>query len=114
GGRLPVIGRREILDYYHGNLDKYEHPARAQFQLLMVTFKGPGKDRATAERTLDAALAALEKGAAFADVAKQYSDGPNADRGGQWDWLKPGEFADRNVDRALFELPVGQVSQVFE
>jgi parvulin-like peptidyl-prolyl isomerase len=113
GALTPVIGRQEILDYYDANLKKYEHPARAQFQLLAINYGGKvSKDDAKAK--LRQALDALDAGQDFATVAKQFSEGPRADRGGQWDWLKPGEFADPNVDRALFELPVGQVSNVFE
>ena len=113
GGQIPVIGRRELLEYYYDHADKYEHPARVQFQLLMVSFqKNGGPDGA--RQKLDAALAELDRGEAFPDVAQRYSDGPNADRGGQWDWLKPGEFADRQVDSALFELPVGEPSGVFQ
>lgn len=113
GARTPVIGRQEILAYYNANLDKFEHPARAQFQLLQVNFGGKvSKDDAKAK--LRQALDALDAGQDFSEVAKRFSEGPRADRGGQWDWLKPGEFADPNVDAALFELPVGQVSGVFE
>ncbi len=113
GSRTPVIGRQEILAYYNANISKFEHPARAQFQLLQVNFGGKvSKDNAKAK--LRQALDALDAGEAFPEVAKRFSDGPQAARGGQWDWLKPGEFVDPNVDAALFELPVGEVSRVFE
>lgn len=110
GDQTPVVGRQEILEYYNANRVKYEHPARARFQLIEIT--KPGKPDARAK--LDSALAELERGEAFPTVAQRYSEGPRADRGGQWDWLKPGEYADKQVDQALFELPVGQVSPLFE
>lgn len=110
GEQAPVVGRHEILEYYNVNRSKYEHPARARFQLIEITKTGKPDARAK----LDLALAELERGEAFPTVAQRYSQGPQADRGGQWDWLKPGEYADKQVDRALFELPVGQVSQLFE
>jgi parvulin-like peptidyl-prolyl isomerase len=113
GALTPVIGRQEILDYYETNIKKYEHPARAQFQLLLINY-GNGVSQDDAKAKLHQALDALDAGEAFPNVAKRFSEGPQAARGGQWDWLKPGEFADPNVDRALFELPVGQVSNVFE
>ncbi|MBA3315553.1 MAG: peptidyl-prolyl cis-trans isomerase [Planctomycetota bacterium] len=113
GSRVPIIGRHEILEYYNANIANYEHPARAQFQLLSVSFDGK-RDKAAARATLDEALAALAAGEPFPDVAKKFSDGPQASRGGQWDWLKPGEYADANVDQALFTLPIGEPSGVFE
>lgn len=113
GARMPLIGRNEILAYYNANLDKYEHSARAQFQLLKINYGGTVTKQA-AQAKLDEALNALASGEPFPDVAKRYSEDPQARRGGQWDWLKPGEFADANIDKALFTLPVGQVSPVFE
>jgi parvulin-like peptidyl-prolyl isomerase len=113
GDRVPVIGRHEILEYYNAHPEKYEHAARAQFQLLSVSFDGK-RDKQAARERMNEALDALDQGVPFPDVAKKFSDDPQASRGGQWGWLKPGEFADPNVDRALFALPVGQPSQVFE
>ncbi|HEX6986041.1 MAG TPA: peptidyl-prolyl cis-trans isomerase [Planctomycetaceae bacterium] len=113
GERTPVIGRQEIVEYYTANVAKYEHTARARFQLLMATFAGNGgKEQARAK--IDAALAELDRGEAFGDVVMRHSDGPQAKKGGQHDWFKPGEFNSPEVDRALFELPVGQVSPVYE
>lgn len=109
GDQMPVVGRQEILEYYNANRAKYEHSARARFQLIEIS-----KSDGDAQAKLDAALAELSRGESFPTVAQQHSDGAQADRGGQWDWLRPGDFADANVDRALFELPVGQVSEVFE
>lgn len=113
GETNPVFGRKDVLDYYEANHAKYEHPARARFQLLMVsTAANGGKEQARAK--LDAALAEVRRGDPFPDVAKRHSDGPRAAQGGQHDWYKPGDFAAKAVDRALFELPVGQVSEAFE
>jgi len=109
----PVFGRQDVVDYYNANAAKYEHPARARFQLLMVSFaKNGGKEQARAK--LDEALAELGRGEPFPDVAERHSDHATAKKGGQHDWYKPGDFSVKAVDDALFSLPVDRVSEVFE
>ena len=113
GGKAKVFGRPEILEYYQEHQDEFTREARARFQLLEISFKkhgGPEKARAR----LDEALADLEAGTSFAAVCEQYSDDAQADRGGQWDWLKPGEFANDDVNTAIFSLPIETTSDVIE
>jgi parvulin-like peptidyl-prolyl isomerase len=79
----------------------------------MVSFaKHGGREKARAK--LDEALAELGRGDPFPDVAKRHSDHPSAKKGGQHDWYKPGDFGAKEVDQALFDLPVDQVSEAFE
>ena len=113
GGKTKVFGRPEILEYYQEHQDEFAHEARARFQLLEVSFKKHG-GRDAARTRLDEALADLEAGTSFATVCEQYSDDAQADRGGQWDWLKPGEFANNDVNEAIFSLPIETTSDVIE
>ena len=55
--------------------------------------------------------AALATGRAFSDVAAEYSRGPNAKRGGEVGVVAPGDLFDPNLDRAVFALSLGEVSQ---
>ncbi len=113
GERTPVIGRQDIVDYYEANAARYEHSAQARFQLLMTTSAANGgKDGARAK--METAYAELARGDAFGDVAMRHSDHPTAAKGGQHDWYKPGDFNSKAVDRALFELPVGEFSPIYE
>ena len=47
-------------------------------------------------------------------MAEKYSDGPRAEKKGQWGWTGRGSLAESDVEEALFQLPIGQTSQVFE
>jgi parvulin-like peptidyl-prolyl isomerase len=60
------------------------------------------------------AIDSLRNGTEFGAVATQFSDGPKRDTGGNWDWTKQGSLADEKVERALFEIPVGKISQPLE
>jgi parvulin-like peptidyl-prolyl isomerase len=52
-------------------------------------------------------------GADFSAIAKQYSDGPEAEEGGEVGWVSRSQLADDIVDK-VFELAVGQVSEPLE
>jgi parvulin-like peptidyl-prolyl isomerase len=52
-------------------------------------------------------------GADFATLARNYSDGSEAGKGGDKGWIAPG-LMDARLLRAIYETPVGQISQVVE
>jgi parvulin-like peptidyl-prolyl isomerase len=53
-------------------------------------------------------------GAAFAEVAKNGSQGPTAADGGAYPWTTKGSLKFKEIDQALFELPERQLSQIIE
>lgn len=107
------IGRPDMLAYYQQHRDDYLQLAEVRWQQILIDKRKHGDSGA--EARLQEIVAALRptRGANFSEVAKKFSDGPNATAGGEWDWTKKGSLADRRVDEALFELPLGQPSQVF-
>ena len=103
-----VIGRRELLQYYEKHLADYAIPAKVRWQEIQVSFdKHGGKDDAS--RETDRIIARLKAGDDFAELAKKHSDGLTAPKGGYWDWTQSGSLSDERLDRALFEIPIGQV-----
>jgi parvulin-like peptidyl-prolyl isomerase len=55
----------------------------------------------------------LVGGADFATIARNYSEGNEAGKGGDRGWIGPG-LLDARLIRAIYETPVGQISQVVE
>ena len=53
-------------------------------------------------------------GRPLAEVAKAQSDGLTAGNGGQRDWTTKGSLVAEELDRALFGLPIGQLSPILE
>jgi hypothetical protein len=111
----------EIHDYYEANLTKYDFPAQARWEELMIRknrFKNPSEAYAAAARLGNEVL---QRGASqdpkqpiFSEVAKAKSDGFNAKDGGIYDWTSKGARKDKSIDDALFSLPVGQMSPILE
>ena len=107
------ITHDDMLDYYREHQKDYEHPGRARWEQLTVRFSGhPNKGEAFA------ALARMGNevldGRLFGDVAKEYSEGTTARDGGARDWTTQGSLRSKELDRAIFALPVGKLSQVIE
>jgi hypothetical protein len=113
GGPEPSITRKELLDEYERRKSEYTQPAQAQWQQLWISYAGHG-GRQQALAALDRAVAELRQGKSFDEVARTYSNGVMAKNGGHWDWTQRGSLADAEVDRLLFELPVGEISHVIE
>ena len=106
-------GRPELLAYYEANKEKYFEPSEAKWRQIVVDVaKQGGKDQAEARLNEIIEFMRPSRGANFAEAAKKFSDGPNAAEGGAWSWTTKGSLADSQVDEAIFELPVGQPSQV--
>lgn len=106
------IGRRELYEYYQNHEKDYSFPETVKWQQFIVYFnKHGGKEKSY--KTVQKALDKLEAGAEFAEVVLKHSDGANKESGGAWDWMQRGSLEDEAVEQALFELPIGKVSDVF-
>jgi parvulin-like peptidyl-prolyl isomerase len=96
---------------------KLKSSERAQLQYILFRVDPD----ATAERR-DAVLmqakqvkAELDKGANFADMARQHSDDATSGRnGGEAGFVARGEIQDQSLDDAIFALPVGGISDVLK
>jgi parvulin-like peptidyl-prolyl isomerase len=109
----PTPSRVELLEYYQEIKDReYSHPARVRWQQIEISYT-PNGGKAGALEILKQAVAELRDGADFADVAKKYSNGPGAAQGGYWDWMPTGSLANQEIEKALFSMPIGRLSDVF-
>ena len=101
----------DVVAYYQKHLDEFTTPARAEWEELMVRYsKHPTKVAA-----FEAVARMGNKvcgGVPLAEVAKAESDGLTAAEGGRWPWTSKNALTCRQIDEALFNLPVGQLSPI--
>jgi len=101
----------EVRDYYLAHLD--EMPAEPD-SLTIANILVPVQPSVDVRQRIQAKVAeiqaALETGRSFADVAREYSEGPNAKRGGEVGVVAPGDLFDPNLDRAVFALSIAEIS----
>lgn len=107
------LSRQELMEWYEQNKAQYAIEAAVKWQQIRINVK-PDGGREAAFARMKQAIDALRNGTEFGAVAKQFSDGPKRDTGGIWDWTKQGSLADEMVERALFEIPAGKISQPLE
>lgn len=104
------FSRQDLLNWYEENKSQYLIEAASRWQQIRINQERDGGRQAAFE-VMQQAIDALRNGTEFGKVAKQFSDGPKSDDGGVWDWTKQGSLADELIERALFEVPVGKISQ---
>lgn len=105
------VSRSEMLDYYKAHAEEYEVPLELKWQQIVVNHEG---DKAKATAKMQSILRKLRAGESFDDLARENSSGPTATEGGVRDWIEAGSLVDTEIEGRLFEMPKGEVSEVFE
>jgi parvulin-like peptidyl-prolyl isomerase len=111
--RAEHIDRMDLLAYYQAHLEDYAIPTKVEWEQIQISF-ADGNSKAKAHERMTEALQELAKGVPFDTVAKKYSDGPSAKRGGVWEPMEAGSLADTKLEKLLFEMPIGKLSSIYE
>jgi parvulin-like peptidyl-prolyl isomerase len=108
-GEVKQPKAKEIAEYYKQNKQNFVFPEllRAAHVVKNVDEQ---HDEESAKAGIEAALAELEAGAPFPEVANRYSD--CAGNGGMLDWFPRGEMVEE-FEAVVFDLPVGARSGIF-
>jgi parvulin-like peptidyl-prolyl isomerase len=107
------VPHAEMLQYYQNHSAEYDIPAEARWEQITVRFDSfPTK--AAAYGALAAAGNHVLEGKPFAIVAREASQGSTASQGGGQPWTKKGSLVSKQLDEALFQLPVGSLSPILE
>lgn len=107
------ITHQQLLDEYRANLEEYKIAEKSKWEQIMVRF-----DRFSSRDEAYEAIVELGNrivhGASLSAVAKKNSHGFQADKGGQHDWTGRDALVLKEIDEAIFDLPVGKLSDVIE
>jgi parvulin-like peptidyl-prolyl isomerase len=107
---IPVS---QVLGYYQQHMADFEFQSKARWEQLMANFEH-FSSRQEAYRAICEMGNEVLRGADFAAVAQARSHGPTASKGGQHDWTSQGALVSKEIDAAIFTLPVGRMSQIIE
>ena len=107
------ITHDDMLGYYREHREGFSHPARARWEQLSVRLS-THPNRADAIDALAKMGNQVLDGRPFADIAKEFSEGATARDGGARDWTTQASLRSKELDRAVFALPVGKLSQIIE
>ncbi len=107
------VTHQEMLDNYRSRLAEYELPAKSKWEQVMIRFDRVGS-REEARKQIVELGNQIVYGANLSAIAKKSSHGFRAANGGQHDWTSKGALVLKELDEAIFSLPVGELSEIIE
>jgi peptidyl-prolyl cis-trans isomerase SurA len=96
-----VVSQQDLRDYYWEHITEFR---RTESVKLRQIFCGSRSD-------IHKALAELQLGEPFAEVAERYSKGPEADQGGDLGWIQK-KVLPKKLEKFAFALKKGKYSDV--
>ena len=113
-GKVQVT-EQEAKDFYNSNQDKFAQPEMAHARHILITAKEtePKADKDRKRAKLVEIKKQLKGGADFGELAKQYSDCPSKERGGDLGFFPRGQMV-KAFDQAAFKMMPGDISDIVE
>lgn len=110
-----TITDEEIKNYYDQNSERFQQPeeVKASHILVKVAPEASAEDKAAAKTKIDALLARVKGGEDFAAVAKEASDCPSKENGGDLGFFTRERMV-QPFSEAAFALEKGKISDVVE
>jgi len=105
-----IILPQEIESYYEENTDKFKESLQVKASTILIR---TGSSR-TQEENLSLAITLLNRlktGQDFYTLAKNYSEGMNAEKGGDMGYVRKGQMIEQ-IDKVIFNLKVGEFSDL--
>jgi peptidyl-prolyl cis-trans isomerase C len=110
-----TVSESEIRAFYDNNPETFKQPERvkASHILIKVDPKADSAQKAEAKKKIDMVQAKLQKGEDFGALAKKYSEGPSAPKGGDLGYFSRGQMV-KPFEDAAFGMKPGEVSGMVE
>ncbi len=104
-----VITEENLKKYYNDHKEKYHQPGKVKLGRIFLKTGNPGdgEEKAAARKTGLEIMKSLEQGRRFSDMARQYSQGPAANEGGDLGWIKVSEL-DPEMREMIADLSPGE------
>jgi len=110
-----VVSPLEIEAYYSEHIDEFTEKEKLKVKTIMIKKKEDqgGKMVDEARIKIEKLVNEVQNGASFSELAKQHSEGMNAEEGGDLGFIERGEMIPE-FDKVLFNLSVGEISPILE
>lgn len=109
------VPEKEVKAFYVSQPDSFKEPEQVRAMHILIKVD-PGTDeskKAEARKKLEGIQNRLRKGEDFEALAKEYSEGPSAAKGGDLGYFSKGQMV-KPFDEAAFGLSPGGVSDIVE
>jgi peptidyl-prolyl cis-trans isomerase D len=106
------LSEAEILDYYESHLEQFKSPKTVEARHILISVDQDAGDEKVAEakKRIEDVLKLADAGQDFAELAKQYSEGPSKDKGGYLGEFRRDSMVKPFADKA-FSMAPGEVSE---
>ena len=107
------VSEVEIRQFYDANPQRFKTPEKIRLSHILIRFApGESTDQPTqARRKIETIAAQLAQGADFAALAKDYSEEPRREYGGDLGYVQRGQILPQ-LETAAFDLEVGETSPI--
>ncbi len=109
------ITDKEVKEFYGSNQEMFQQPEQIHARHILIKSEPDATeaDKAEARKKIGDVQEKVEKGGDFAELAKEHSEGPSSDRGGDLGFFGRGQMV-KAFEDAAFALEAGEVSDVVE
>lgn len=109
------LSDEELEAYYEENPDQFETPeqVKARHILIKTDEDADEAEKQAAREKIQEIAKRIDDGEKFSEVAKEESDCPSSERGGDLGYFSQGQMV-KPFEEAAFSLAVGDVSDVVE
>ena len=101
--RGNIVSEEDIKKYFYKNEERFARPSR--YRLSIIQLRKNGTFVGKIQQTFDEIMQKLAQGTPFADLAREYSEGAGAEKGGDQGWM---EGLAPELLSAVQKLQVGQ------
>ncbi len=110
-----TVTDEEAQAYYAAHPEQFEKGERIRARHILIKSEPDASDadKKKARQTLEEVQGKLEKGESFADLAKEYSEGPSGPKGGDLGYFERGQMV-KPFEDAAFGLKDDEVSEIVE
>lgn len=103
----------DMLNEYRTSYDTYKKNAKCRWEQIEIQFDRAG-GRFAAKDQIQEIYDRIVHGGNFQAIAKKESHGFRASAGGQHDWTNKDSLVNKKIDKAIFSLPQGRLSDLIE
>jgi parvulin-like peptidyl-prolyl isomerase len=97
----------ELVNYYKENKEEFTQPAEVKLKGIFLS--GENRDEKELERISQEITEKLKQGIDFSELASQFSEGPEKEKGGDLGFFKKGEL-NKIFENEVFKLNPGEIT----
>lgn len=106
-----VIDPQQVTGYYQKHPDDFREQEAIRVSNILIRTKDVNEE--TAHGEAETVLNSLKQGGDFAQLAQEYSQGPNAKEGGEMGFISRGQLL-KEIDEVIFKLNAGDISDLIK